>query len=462
MSVSALLYMASTPLLSKRYSEKGRYYTWLVIVIALVLPFRPQWNNPLISVGTLGDASPFFAEINTGTANPRTIPINLPSLDNIVASGAIPNIPWWQLISMIWLAGVVVFLAYHGKNYHRFTKMVRRWSEPITDDGTISLFQNLKSEMAIRKLIPLYLCPCVGSPMLLGLFKPRILLPTVDLMPDELRFILKHELVHYKRKDLLYKYLIMIARALHWFNPIVHLMARAIAVLCEKSCDTEVVQHQEADVRQSYGETIIGVAKYQSKLKTVLSTGFYSDKRDIKNRISSIMDVRKKKAGVILVCVAIVLTMSGGYLSAAGADGWSEILERFGAENQIDNLPIPSYVPEGFAVEYVWVYPAFAESSDDTSSESTRRALYVRVGNGTQSFDMEIKHLMDGEDVFDSWMLYSPETTINGRRAVSDAGWLSIQIDYNISYTFMWGAFEPALTNPHGDDTLVRIAESIQ
>jgi len=475
MSALALLYMAATPLLSKRYSDKGRYYAWIVIVIGLIIPFRPQWSSPLVSVEVPGYASSFIAEVSIATQNPQTIPINMPYINNVVASNVISSISWWQFTAIIWFVGVVVLFAYHIIKHARFTKLVRRWSEPAKDMRIVSLFKKLKSEMGIEKQIPLYICPSVNSPMLIGVFKPKILLPTTDMEQDELNFVLKHELVHYKRKDLLYKHLVVLATILHWFNPIVYLIARMIDELCEKSCDTEVIQFEDADARQSYGETIIGVARYQSKMKTALSTGFYNNKKSIKSRIATIMDSRKKKPGLILACVAMFLTLSVGYVLTTSptvgateptevADEWAQVMSMFSEVHQIDDLPIPNYLPENFVIEQVWFYPPIAEVNDETSSESIRSAMYIRVGNGTQSFDIEIVRLSEQENVnvFDAWMLVSLETTINGRRAFRGPGWLSIEINQNVRYSFMWGAFDPQLADPPDDEILVRIAESIR
>jgi len=155
--------------------------------------------------------------------------------------------------------------------------------------------------------------------MMIGFVNPQILLPKADFTQDELRFILKHELIHYKRKDLYYKCFVLIATAIHCFNPIVYLMAQAIDVVCETSCDAEVVRSTDADMRQHYSETIIGVVKYQSKLKTALSTNFYGGKKGMKNRILSIMDTGKKKAGIAIVCCTLILTMGTGMAFAANA-----------------------------------------------------------------------------------------------------------------------------------------------
>lgn len=315
MSVLALAYMAATPLLAKRYSSKGRYYAWLVIMVGLVIPFRPQFGNALVSV-----------EVPSGAPSHFVPSIILPPIENAaVASGL--NIPWWQVGFALWLAGLVVFIAYHGIKHYRFAKMARRWSVCITDSQILSLFHGIKSEMGVKRQIQIYFCKSVGSPMIIGLFKPRILLPTVELEKNELRFILQHELVHYKRKDLLYKYLVLMATAVHWFNPAVYLIAKTVNALCETSCDAEVLRGADMGTRQSYGEAIIGVVQYQSKMKTALSTSFYSGKAGINKRICAIMDATKKKTGMYIIFTIIFSIVSLGFVVAVRAEHFAPINE---------------------------------------------------------------------------------------------------------------------------------------
>jgi hypothetical protein len=155
--------------------------------------------------------------------------------------------------------------------------------------------------------------------MMIGLIKPRILLPTVEMERNELRFILTHELVHYKRKDLLYKYLVLMATALHWFNPVVYLMAKSINALCETSCDAEILRSADVETRQSYGEAIIGVVQYQSKMKTALSTTFYGGKKGMKKRIASVMDTQSKKLGTVIISLVLVATLCTGFVFTTNA-----------------------------------------------------------------------------------------------------------------------------------------------
>ena len=278
MSAAALLYMGIMPLIAKRCSEKWRYYAWLIIVAGLIIPYRPQFgSSALIKID-------------------------------------ISKVIWRQELFIIWLIGMALFFACHFINYFRFVKTTDRWSKNITDEKILDIFWDLKTEMKIKKQIGLKMCPVISSPMLVGLINPRILLPEADLKKDELWFIIKHELVHCKRKDLLYKWLMLTAAGIHWFNPFVYLISRAVESICEISCDIEIVNNENTEMRRSYGEIIINMLKYQSKINTKLSTGFYKNKKSIKNRIAHIMDTNKKKTGAVIPCGMLAAVLGMGLI----------------------------------------------------------------------------------------------------------------------------------------------------
>ena len=311
MSALALSYMAFTPFLAKRYSPKGRYYAWLIVVIGLIIPFRPEFNHPFVKLIPTGTTMPMI-EFGNGTqlVGPNVNPMPPAASLNI-------SLTWWQISAAVWLIGMAVFFLYHLVKHARFIEMTRRWSKEIADTETVQLFQGVKTELGISKEIELLGCECVGTPMLVGFTHPRILLPNTIFAKDELRFILKHELIHFKRKDLWYKCLVLFAAAIHWFNPVLRLIAREIDIQCEISCDDEVVSRTDAETRQQYSEAIIGVVKYQSQMKTALSTNFYGGKQGMKKRIFSIMDMRNKKAGIALLCAVLIFTFGTGFAFAA-------------------------------------------------------------------------------------------------------------------------------------------------
>ena len=93
-SVLALLYMAATPLLAKRYSEKWRYYAWLIIIVGLIIPFRPQWGGTLINFEIPVNASPPVMQVSGGMPGltqiqiPTTAPASTPPVQNAALSSS--------------------------------------------------------------------------------------------------------------------------------------------------------------------------------------------------------------------------------------------------------------------------------------------------------------------------------------------------------------------------------------
>jgi beta-lactamase regulating signal transducer with metallopeptidase domain len=326
MSILALLYMAVTPVVSRRYSAKGRYYAWLIIVVGLIIPFRPQFSNAIVQIDV--PTWNTLSHISAGSGADFIIPdlsdsvILPPSIDLPAYNPALPpmaaSVSWWQIGFAVWLVGLITFLVFHAVRHYRFAKLIKRWGENVTD-WRLALLQSLQEDMGISKRIKLYQSVSMDSPLLFGFVNPCILLPRAELDADELRFILKHELVHFKRKDLYYKCLVLLATAVHWFNPLVYLTARAINAQCELSCDDEVVRGTDAETRQQYSETIIGVIKYHTKLKPALSTNFYGGKKGMKNRISSIMDTSKKRVGGVVMSLALAATLSTSLIFATSA-----------------------------------------------------------------------------------------------------------------------------------------------
>lgn len=350
MSAIALLYMALTPLLSKRYSPKGRYYTWLVVVLGLIIPFRPHLGSALVNVNVPAEMA--LPNMQTGHVAPTIEPISTAQ-----RSFAAPSLSIWQILTLVWLVGALVFLLTHAVKYRRFMKLVDRWCEDIADGYVaLSVLEKVKAEMGIADQIGLQICPSIGSPMLVGFAHPKILLPDTDFAEEELRFIIAHELVHHKRKDLYYKVLVLVATAIHWFNPAVYIAAKAIDAECELSCDDEVIRSTDAVARQHYSKTILGVVKYQSRFRTALSTNFYGGKKGMKKRIFSIMDIRNKKTGTVILCAVLILTLGTGLALAANGNPPEIIKESIVISPQIsiEFIPDPDtyaqYAPFGIAI----------------------------------------------------------------------------------------------------------------
>ena len=425
MSALALLYIALTPLLSRRYSEKGRYYAWLIVVIGLVIPFRPQFGNAFLKISIPIEAAAPVIQPAIGT--PGAYPAAFPAAGATLPPTTALDMPWWSSISwwqvaaLVWLAGVIVILAYHAIKHYRFVKIARRWSEIVTDERSIALLQSLKSEMGISGRVGLYQCLSVYSPMMIGFFHHRILLPKTDFTEDELRFILMHELVHCKRKDLYYKFLILIAISMHWFNPIAYLIARAIYAQCEYSCDAEVVRRSGADMRRHYSEMIIGVVKNHSRLSTALSTSFYSGKKSLRKRIFSIMDTGRKKTGVTIILAALVITATTGFaLAATGINPSAPLPE---ASTQLEST---GGIPKTESTSGI---PNAESTGSILNAESNYKGLTLKIESAIKNdkvaiinYSIQDEQNMLGEEVVIPFWIKGEVLPVNSRAVRAEDG----------------------------------------
>ncbi|MEN6388439.1 MAG: M56 family metallopeptidase, partial [Candidatus Cryosericum sp.] len=325
MSVLILLLLALTPWLSRRYAAKWLYYTWLVIVFGLIIPFRFHPAAPLIEVPVVSSS---LQRVIAG------IPENLAGLP--VTAGTpfhhqASVLSMSRLLFLLWAVGSVFFLLRNIWKHHCFLKAVQRWGEEVKDPEILDLFSRIKEKMGIREEVKLLICPWITSPMMTGFFHPVILLPQKELPSRECALVLQHELVHRKRKDLWYKCLVFLATALHWFNPLVYLMGREIDTWCEISCDAEVVKGKNLEERQCYGVTILRVAGRRASFPTVLSTSFTGGKRTLRNRLRFILEgTARKRTGILLLCLVLLGTLGTGIMTThttvagAASDPWGK------------------------------------------------------------------------------------------------------------------------------------------
>jgi len=228
------------------------------------------------------------------------------------------NLPIWQTIStiqvlvMVWAAVALAILAYHAWRYIGFKKLIERWGVVVKDEQTLSVLQDIQTEKGIaKKQIGLKKCDFISTSMIVGFFRPIILLPCKEFDSDELALIFRHELIHYKRGDLFAKLLSLIAISLNWFNPAVYFMSAAMQADCEASCDEAVISDVGSESKQFYAEIIIDMIGSKRAGGTVLSTCFYGSKNGIKKRMEAIMDtsgsVRKIAFSALLVLILLVI-----------------------------------------------------------------------------------------------------------------------------------------------------------
>lgn len=323
-----LAYMALLPALEKRYSPRGLYGAWIALAVGLLIPFTLLFSRPALKV-TLPAALSRPVVENTATEASMDGTLSLPDEVRIAQAAGAGSISlaqagagapgadaapmdWLQALCWIWLAGAAVTLTLLMLSHARFMRAVRRWRKPCEAEGYQAMLRKCMAEMGIRRQVGLWVCQAVSSPMLIGLAHPAILVPDTALGLDELALVLRHELTHLKRGDLLVKALVMACYTLHWYNPIVWLMGRSVCYYQEASCDSLVTARADEEERRFYSETIIRVIRRQTRARTALCTSFYGGKNGMKRRLLSIMQGAGRRTGSALCVAAALLAVLGG------------------------------------------------------------------------------------------------------------------------------------------------------
>ena len=323
---AALILRLLRPVLDRRYRARWRTWTWLILACALILgpgaerllAARPIFSTPPVVIQVPQMDVQWQADRDAGVRL-RVLPSGAPqSAPASPAAGpgdaAVPRpasaktLPIETLFPAVWLAGAALFLLWRLLGTLLFCRRARRWSRQ-PGEQTRQFYRSACDDLHIQRPPILLISAPVGSPMMTGLLRPRLYLPSEDWGPQELAFILCHELTHYRRHDLWYKLLILAANALHWFNPLIYLLSREADTDLELTCDDAVVAGRGREDRQAYSETLLGSLHRQRGLsRAALSTHFYGGAKIMKERFRNILTQNKRKFGVTALLLALLLT----------------------------------------------------------------------------------------------------------------------------------------------------------
>lgn len=332
-SAVILLLKWSSGVFNKTYAAKWKYWIWLALALRLIIPFNFSFPAPPMTVNIPN--TPMSAFVNTAPMQPNTT-MSPAQTEQVMTSIPVPftqtnPLTLINLLMLIWGVGAVLFLTYQFIGYLLFKKKALRWSKEPTDARIRHTLREIAADMGVKKEIPVLISKSISSPLMTGFLKPLLFLPNESYSDTELNFILRHELTHYKRRDLWYKLFLIIVSAVHWFNPFMYVMFREASADLELSCDDKVINGLSNDERRKYSETILASITVQKSLQTVLSTNFYGGQKTLKNRFANIFNTKKRRNGATLL-LAVMLTVGilGGLIASKADVSENKLLTKLG------------------------------------------------------------------------------------------------------------------------------------
>lgn len=220
-----------------------------------------------------------IAPVSSGTLESVVAPLNKGTDVYIQTSENIMD-----MIAIIWICGIFVLSLKKAYDFIRFQKLLK--AKKIVCDKQVVLCTNrTKTSLGIKKSVIIQHSTLFRVPVTTSiLLRPIILLPHNFVLNEwELNVILKHELVHIKRKDLYLKYIIEILKIMYWYNPFIYLLQNKINLYSEISCDENVVETTAED-KKFYIETMLRFVTCRDFTKKT-TTKFCEKNINEKNRV---------------------------------------------------------------------------------------------------------------------------------------------------------------------------------
>lgn len=235
------------------------------------------------------------------------------NVDKVISISLVNN------IIKIWTIGIAISLLWYIGCYLKFKYELKKNIEAVKEDSELyTIFKRCKEKVGINKKVDIYLKDDIKTPLVIGFFKNKVLVPKDILIYENISDILNHELTHIERKDLLIKLIMTLASIVHWFNPFIYILRNKVDMYCELSCDEKITMYMSYEDRKKYGESIIRIAESFIGGRQFSNT-FGGNKNYIKRRLIMILNSKKQKRvmGIISAGVLCGVLLGSGYITKA-------------------------------------------------------------------------------------------------------------------------------------------------
>lgn len=339
MSILLLLSFLGNKWLTRRFAAQARCFLWMAFSIRLLIPASlsfalPSWGAEIQKATEA--ALPSAAQVGQAEAPAFVDVLPMGSTAGFAAPAEISygQISAGEGIALLWLIGAVCFLLAHVGIHVFHMRFLRAHSEIVCGGEQQALLEQIREELHVRRNLPVWICGKVDSPMLTGLFHPTLILPRTEFSQEQRMFIFRHELAHYKRRDLWTKWVFLLAQSVHWFNPLVHILAKKANLDLENACDDTVLKGKDRLYRKAYGTVLLDVLTNQTHA-VPLSTHFIGRKEEMIGRFRNMINTAPKKKGYgFLCCVLVGMVLLTSTLYPAPAQAVST-----GASSQPQSTP---------------------------------------------------------------------------------------------------------------------------
>lgn len=296
------------PLTEKFFSQSWHYLAFRVNLLLFFLPIR--WLSEGIApflVKLFPNATMGKVTHQTELAPNFTITWGEQIVGESQQFTEVNSIDWTGFLISTWVLvaiGLFLWKTYCFIRFHSEVKGLSAIQCPVIQ----KFFKKCKELMGFTGAIPLLGSENIYSPVLLGLYHPKILLPVKKIQEKHLEYIFTHELTHLRRKDLWWKALLTPLTILYWWNPLIYLFSWQFKNVLEYSCDEEVVKLRSHEERKCYGKAILESID-EEQTNPVLGVSFRTPEQLLEMRLIKMLKFNEMKASTKVLSGVLMSAM---------------------------------------------------------------------------------------------------------------------------------------------------------
>ena len=330
-SVLGILILGLTKLLDNKLSAKWKFYMLLIPILFLIIPVsRIQVNIENNFALTLA-----IDKVETTLNNVHTLTYDNISIEEEKIANAKKamekgssikqeerkntnskeSITFYTVIPIIWLIGIIIsmsiFIIGNINLIYRIGK-----SKKLEDSTIKVILIKCKRKLGINKKVEIRIQNKDVSPCIYGIMRPKILVSNEFIKKDAqvIENVFMHELSHYKRKDMITNYILLIMTSIHWFNPFVYRFFRKMRQEMELATDEIALGKMDKEEKKKYGLTLISLLQTYENPRTVAKTLCVTD--DSKNmerrikKIKALATSNKYRISIMILILLVVICAS--------------------------------------------------------------------------------------------------------------------------------------------------------
>ena len=292
-----------------------------------------------------------------------------------------------SLGTVIWIAGMIGLMVYAAISYFKIKS---------------------KAEVSLLVRENIYLCDYIDTPFVLGVFRPRIYLPSALAEDDKAEFVIAHETAHIRRRDHWWKPLGFLLLTVYWFNPLIWV---AYILLCrdiELACDEHVIDSLNEGEKKTYSEALLSCSMRASSFhrNMISACPLAFGEVGVKDRVKAVLHY-KRPAFRLVVLAVLACTVAAICFLTNPKESTSNAPEPFGHSYRVEEIVYGdgrfsfSYTVDNapryqFPTDYGMLVSGDILKNVESEEWSSLRAKFEEVKLSSLIFDDYFKYDNDG------------------------------------------------------------------